>query len=157
MHRYVAAGGTGIFRTVDPTVASVCVRKGGASNNQERGHHGDCQHAPQHVPTAFTANDLTKLNWEIIIEDQKDATIHTSLNNTIAISNVKLFGIDATDGIKSTKSSSSSALKATYGSSLVLTYSVPGTTANIAVVRLDGSKVASFQAAAKATNLSLPD
>jgi hypothetical protein len=106
--------------------------------------------------TAFTANDLTKLNWEIIIEDQKDATIHTSLNNTIAISNVKLFGIDATDGIKSTKSSSSSALKATYGSSLVLTYSVPGTTANIDVVRLDGSKVASFQAAAKATNLSLP-
>jgi hypothetical protein len=107
------------------------------------------------TPVAFSANDLTKLAWEIKIEDQKDPTKHTSANNTIAVGNVKFYGVTAPDGVKS-KAATVAGLKASYGSQLVLSYNVAGTTAQIDVLRLDGSKVASIKASAVANHLALP-
>jgi len=107
------------------------------------------------TPVAFSANDLTKLAWEIKIEDQKDPTKHTSANNTIAVNNVIFYGITPPDGVKS-KTVAATGLKASYGSQLVLSYNVAGTTAQIDVVRLDGSKVASIKASAVANQLALP-
>jgi hypothetical protein len=107
------------------------------------------------TPVAFSANDLTKLAWEIKIEDQKDPTKHTSANNTIAVGNVKFYGITPPDGVKS-KTVAATGLKASYGSQLVLSYNVPGSIAQIDVVRLDGSKVASIKASAVANQLALP-
>jgi hypothetical protein len=109
----------------------------------------------QGTPIPFTAEDLTKLAWEIKIEDQKDPTKNLSPNNTIAVNNVKLYGITATDGVKA-KAGSVNGLKAFYGSQLVLSYKVSGATAQIEVVRLDGSKVASIKAASVANGLALP-
>jgi hypothetical protein len=107
------------------------------------------------TPVAFSANDLTKLAWEIKIEDQKDPTKHTSANNTIAVNNVKFYGVTGADGVKA-KAGTVAGLKASYGSQLVLSYNVAGTTAQIDVVRLDGSKVASIKASAVANHLALP-
>lgn len=113
-------------------------------------------YASKNSAVPFSAENLTKLSWEIIIEDQKTSTVLTSDSNTFAVTNVVFWGLEATDGIKSGAKTSSSSLKATYGSSLVLSYSVPGTSAHIEVVRLNGTKVASFDAASSAKNLSLP-
>lgn len=104
---------------------------------------------------------LTKLSWEAKIEDQKDPT-KALARVTFGVGNVTLWGIDATDmaeimvsGVKGAKARGA-ALKVAYGANLVLSYSLPGTSAQIEVLRLDGSKVASFKAAATAQNLSLP-
>jgi hypothetical protein len=110
-------------------------------------------------PVAWSAEDLTKLSWEIKIEDQASSAIHTSTPSTFAVTNVKLYGVAATDfdvtGIKGIRSSNK-ALKVTYGSGLVLSYAVAGTSAQVDVIRLDGTRVASFKEAASAKNLSLP-
>ncbi|HXP90624.1 MAG TPA: hypothetical protein VN931_06830 [Fibrobacteria bacterium] len=103
----------------------------------------------------FSATDISKLAWTIQIEDQSNSTVHTSANNTIAVTNVVFYGITGADGIKS-KTVAANGLKASYGSQLVLSYNVSGTTAQIDVVRLDGSKVASIKASPVANQLALP-
>jgi len=106
-------------------------------------------------------NDLTKLSWEIKIENQNNPAIHaTSVPSTFGVANIQLYGVAASDlsAVSAIKGvhSALAGLKVTYGSGLVLSYSVAGTSAQVDVVRLDGSKVASFKEGATAQNLSLP-
>jgi len=112
----------------------------------------------------WTATDFTQLAWEIKIDDQSDATIHTSGPNTLALQNVKMWGLDSLTaanavigaiGVKG-HAVRASGLVADYHNALVLSYSMAGTSAKVEVVRLDGSKVASFNAPAVAKNLNLP-
>jgi hypothetical protein len=108
------------------------------------------------LPVAWSSLDLTKLSWEILIEDQADSTIHsTSIPSTFGITNVKLWGVDPT-GIRATRGAASTALRASYSKALNLTYRVDGPSARIEVRSLGGARVASFQEAANAQNLSLP-
>jgi len=109
----------------------------------------------------WSANDLTKLSWEIKIENQNNPAIHsTSVPTTFGVSNIKLYGIASSDlsAISAIKGvhSANVGLKVAYGSGLVLSYSVACSSAQVDVVRLDGSKVASFKEGATAQNLSLP-
>ncbi len=107
------------------------------------------------VAKPFTAEDLTKLSWQIQIEDQADPTKHSSVNNTIAVGNVNLYGA-APAGIQAVHGRSSTALRANYNSTLRLTYRVDGPSAHIEVRSLSGARIASFQESASAQNLSLP-
>lgn len=119
--------------------------------------------------TAFTADDMTKLGWEMKIEDQK--TVLTSGPNTFGIGAVTLYGVDSTevaalecdpttdvcdnpDAIAPRAGFAS--FHASYNNGLVLTYSVKGASAKVDVVRMDGSRVASFQAAPVANGMSYP-
>jgi len=103
----------------------------------------------------FRANDLTKLSWQIQIEDQADPTKHTSANNTISVDNVKFYGVDCVEGIEGSHSRATG-LRATYAGALQLSYAVDGTAAQIDVQRLDGARIASFRNAATVRDLSLP-
>jgi hypothetical protein len=108
------------------------------------------------TPVPFSANDLTKLSWQIQIEDQVDPTKHNSANNTIAVNNVKFFGVCVyCSGIEGSQTRTA-ALRATYAGALQLSYAVDGTLAQIEVHRLDGARIASFREAASSQNLSLP-
>jgi len=105
----------------------------------------------------FSAIDLTKLSWQIQIEDQADPTKHTSANNSIAVTNLEFYGLPCLicSGIEGSHSRAS-ALRASYSDALQLSYAVDGTTAQIDVRNLDGARIASFREAASAQNLSLP-
>jgi hypothetical protein len=109
------------------------------------------------ISSPLPISELTKLSWEAKIEDQKDPTKATAAV-TFGVGNVTLWGINAADLVSGVKGSKvrGAALRAAYNSGLVLSYAVPGTSAQIEVLRLDGSKVASFKAGATASNLSLP-
>ena len=108
------------------------------------------------TPVAFSANDLTKLSWQIQIEDQTDPTKHTSANNTIAVGNVKFYGVCLPcSGIEGSQTRTT-ALRASYTGALQLSYAVDGTAGQIEVRSLDGARIASFREAASAQNLSLP-
>lgn len=120
------------------------------------------------TPNAFTGDLMTKLGWEMKIEDQK--TVVTSGPNTFGISNVTLYGVDSAavaaqecdpttdvcepDAIAPRAGFAS--FHASYNNGLVLTYSVKGASAKVDVVRMDGSRVASFQAAPVANGMSYP-
>jgi hypothetical protein len=113
-----------------------------------------------YTPAAtWSANDLTKLSWEIRIEDQSNPAIHaTSVPSTFGIANVRFYGVtqaDLASGIKATRTPAS-ALRATYTGVLQLSYAVDGTSAQIDVRSLDGARIASFLEAASSQNLSLP-
>jgi hypothetical protein len=104
----------------------------------------------------FAPDDLTKLSWEIKIEDQADSTVHaTSVPSTFGVANVKLYGVDPA-GIRAAGGRTSTALRASYSNGLHLSYRVDGPGARIEVRHLDGSHVASFQEAAAVQDLSLP-
>jgi hypothetical protein len=118
--------------------------------------------------TAFSPADLEQLSWEIAIADQGNPSIHTVDSVTFGITNIKLYGMDSTDlaaaiaaavpgsGIAA-RSLGAHHLLASYNKGLVLSYQLTeASKAQIDVLRMDGSKVASFSAAATATNLSLP-
>jgi len=104
---------------------------------------------------AFTAEDVSKLLWEIKIQNQ-DATLKattptSSLANSFYVGNIKLW--DKTGvGISTRKVAGKSALVANYANGLVLSYTLEGAaSAKVDVVRMDGSKVASFDAPASAS------
>lgn len=105
--------------------------------------------------TSMPLNDIGKLQWEIKIN--KDATLSAS-QSTFYIGDVTLWGTlpnAGIDGISSHKVGGKSALVANYSKGLVLSYNLDGASAaKIDVVRMDGSKVASFTGAAKASNQS---
>jgi len=118
---------------------------------------------------AFTADDLTKLAWEMKIEDQK--TVATSGPNTFGITNVTFYGMDSTDVAAQECDPTTdvcdnpdaiapragfASFHASYNNGLVLTYSVKGASAKVDVVRMDGSRAASFQAAPVANGMSYP-
>jgi hypothetical protein len=109
--------------------------------------------------TPWSAEDLTKLSWEIRIEDQGDSTIHETLvPSSFGVTNVRLYGVtwdDVTTGIKGLHSQNPTP-RASYNSSLHLTYRVDGASARIEVRSLGGARIASFQEGATAQNLSLP-
>jgi len=124
------------------------------------------------TPVPFSANDLTKLSWQIQIEDQADPTKHASANNTFAVGNVKFYGLsvgpdigpgyssglgypNCVEGIEGSPTRAT-ALRATYTGALQLSYAVDGSTAQIEVRSLDGTRIASFREGASVQNLSLP-
>jgi len=102
---------------------------------------------------AFKPNDLVQMSWALKIQKDADATAKLS---QVDVKSVKLYGSDKFVGVKGAANRSAKALSATYGKSLVVSFSVPGSKAELEVVRLDGSKVASFATAASVTNLALP-
>ena len=120
------------------------------------------------TPNAFTPDDMTKLGWEMKIEDQK--TVDVSGPNTFGIKAITLYGVDSAevaalecdpttdvcepDAIAPRAGFAS--FHASYNNGLVLTYSVKGASAKVDVVRMDGSRVASFQAAPVANGMSYP-
>jgi len=120
--------------------------------------------------TAFTADYMTKLGWEMKVEDQK--TVLTSGPNTFGIGAVTLYGVDsaevaalecdpATDVCDDPNAAIApragfASFHASYNNGLVLTYSVKGASAKVDVVRMNGSRVASFQAAPVANGMSYP-
>ena len=122
------------------------------------------------IANAFTADDMTKLGWEMKIEDQK--TVLTSGPNTFGIGAVTLYGVDsaevaalecdpATDVCDDPNAAIApragfASFHASYNNGLVLTYSVKGASAKVDVVRMNGSRVASFQAAPVANGMSYP-
>jgi len=117
------------------------------------------------VPT-FTASDITKLLWEIKILNQ-DATLKattptSSLGNQYFVGNIKIWNatpgvINKSSGLSSRKIGGKSALVANYANGLVLSYALEGAaSAKVEVVRMDGSKVASFDAPASASSRSFP-
>jgi len=113
------------------------------------------------IPT-FTANDITKLLWEIKIQNQ-DATLKattptSSLGNRFYVGNVKIWNavpgvINKSNGISSRRVGGKSALVASYANGLVLSYALEGAASTkVDVVRMDGSKAASFDAPASASS-----
>lgn len=119
--------------------------------------------------TPFSPSKISQLAWEIKVADQGNPAIHTVDSVAYGITNIKLYGIDSAglaaaiinaDTSKSAiavRSLGAHHLLASYNKGLVLSYQLTGATkAQIDVLRLDGSKVASFSAAASASNLSLP-
>lgn len=107
---------------------------------------------------AFTADDLTKIAWEIKIEDQKDPTKHTSTASTFGVTNVKFFGISKSDlalGVKGGRTSKSG-LKAWYNGVALSLSGLVANASQIEIVRLDGSKVASFKVPANSKSMSVP-
>jgi len=114
------------------------------------------------VPT-FKANDVSKLLWEIKIQNQ-DATLKattpvSSLGQTFYVGNINVWnatkGVINATGISSRKIGGKSALVANYANGLVLSYALEGAaSAKVDVVRMDGSKVASFDAPASASSRS---
>jgi hypothetical protein len=118
---------------------------------------------------AFEADSLTKLGWEMKIEDQK--TVATSGPNTFGITNVTFYGVDSTDVAQQECDPATdpnacvdaiapragfASFHASYNNGLVLTYSVKGASAQIDVVHMDGSRAASFKGAAVANSMSFP-
>jgi len=108
----------------------------------------------------FKANDVTKLLWEIKIQNQdatlKASTPTTSKANTFYVGNVKLWNSKPL-GISSRKIGGMSALIANYANGLVLSYAFEGAASTkVEVVRMDGSKIASFDAPASASSRSFP-
>ena len=115
---------------------------------------------------AFTVDSVTQLAWNVSIQKPTDVSAKVAL---IQVSNVKIYGIDpdilcvvpwgtpsrCREGVKGAGARGGS-IHASYQNDLVVSYSVPGTKAHLEIVRLDGSKVASFPVSASATNLSLP-
>jgi len=111
------------------------------------------------VPT-FTANDITKLLWEIKIQNQdailKATTPTSSKRNGFWVGDVRVWNaINCHDGISSRKVGGKASLVANYANGLVLSYALEGAaSAKVDVVRMDGSKVASFDAPASASSRS---
>ncbi|MEN9354691.1 MAG: hypothetical protein RL318_2016 [Fibrobacterota bacterium] len=94
--------------------------------------------------------DLGKIMWELKINSDKTASAATS---SFYIGDVTFWG--ASVGISNQKVGGKSALVANYSKGLTLSYALEGASAaKIDIVRMDGSKVASFDGAAKASNQS---
>jgi hypothetical protein len=114
--------------------------------------------------TPFDAGAISKLAWEAKIADQGNTSIH-SANVAFGITNVKFYGVDVATitnamgptGIKA-RTLGNRGLNVAYNRGLTVSYNAKGAeSAQIDVLRMDGSKVASFtQQAAVASNLSLP-
>ncbi len=73
--------------------------------------------------------------------------------SAIEVADVRLWGL-STVGIESPASRPArGALRASYRGELTLSYSLPGTGADIEIIGLDGSRIASFRAGAKEASL----
>jgi len=100
----------------------------------------------------FTVDSLNQLSWALKL--QKDSYL-TGEPSLIQVSEVKFYGSKMI-GVKGAAARGTKSLEASYAKGLVVSYSVPGDKAEIEVVRMDGSKVASFTKSASAKNLALP-
>lgn len=107
---------------------------------------------------AFSPKDVTKFLWEMKIQDQKKPTISSATTSSVWITDLRLYGINPRTGISGSKAHGVAALSANYNRGLILSYDLEGAqNARIDVVRLDGSKVASFaRSETTAKNLALP-
>lgn len=119
--------------------------------------------------TPFSAESITQFMWEMKIDDQSDASINLSGPNTFLIQNVKMWGLDSATAVAAVaaavdgsvisvrdRATRAGNLKADYRNGLQISYALAGTSAKVEILRLDGSKVKSFEAPATATNLQLP-
>jgi len=120
--------------------------------------------------TPFNPGFLAKLAWEAKIADQGNTSIH-SANVAFGITNVKFYGLDSASiltaiadaagkvpDIIAHRTLGSRGLLVAYNKGLTISYNLKGAeSAQVDVLRMDGSKVASFaQQAAVANNLNLP-
>jgi len=104
----------------------------------------------------FSSGDLTGLSWGLKIQNETDVAAGLS---RIDVRYVRLFGASdyVSTPVGSTKRPASERGHASYREGrLVVSYTVPGPEADIAVVRPDGSRIASFRAASTARDLALP-
>jgi len=116
---------------------------------------------------------IEQLDWEIKIANQGDADIHTSGPNALAIGNIRLFGLDSAAAIQAAKlyvwqvsgcwpdgvnghALRPGRLVATYRDHPLLSYRLAGSTVKVEIIRLNGVKVASFDAPAVASDLVVP-
>jgi hypothetical protein len=102
--------------------------------------------------------DIGRINWEIKINSDSAVKAATS---SFYIGNVTFWKgyrtCPTVSGISNRKVGSKPTLVANYANGLVLSYALEGVaSATIEVVRMDGSRVASFDGAAKMTNASFP-
>lgn len=96
--------------------------------------------------------DIGKISWEIKINNDATASAATS---SFYIGDVVLWEYPV--GISSQRVGGKPTLVANYASGLVLSYVLDGAaSATIEVVRMDGTKVASFDGAAKASRATFP-
>jgi len=102
-----------------------------------------------------SSNPITRIAWKLAIVDPKEIKADTSL---LQIRGVRMYGdCLLAGGCESaiTRTGASRQILATYRDGLQLSYSLPGA-AQIEVLRLDGSLVASHAGAATVQNLSIP-
>ncbi|MEN9353117.1 MAG: hypothetical protein RL318_442 [Fibrobacterota bacterium] len=105
--------------------------------------------------------DIMGFQWEVKIQNDKTAKAAVS---SFSIADVKLWSDSglvalggAVDGISRRMADSRSSLVANYTNALVLSYALDGAaSAKIEVLRMDGRKVASFEATGSAKNKAFP-
>jgi hypothetical protein len=114
------------------------------------------------VSTPLPIDKLTRLLWEVKIDDESDPTKHKA-TATYAVANVLLWGVDSCDlseqcllPVRNNHSREVKKLSILHRGGVALSYALPGERATIEVVRLDGTRVVRFEAGAREQNLSLP-
>lgn len=99
-------------------------------------------------------SDILGFEWQVKIN--KDAT-RKAAPSTFAIGDVKLWGTDVASGISRSRGASGPSLVAAYAGALRLSYSLhEHSAAKVEVLRMDGTRVASFEAPASAAGRAFP-
>lgn len=98
----------------------------------------------------FVADDVTAIAWRLSLMDRYAVAANTS---AIEVADVRLWGLPTVGIERPASRPARGALRACYRGELTLSYSLPGTGADIEIIGLDGSRIASFRAGAKEASL----
>ena len=104
--------------------------------------------------TRFDPRSVAGLDWELRISQ---VAMDTASTSGFWIGDVKLWGTYAASGLSRSRSAAGPSLAAAYAGALRLSYALDGAaSARVEVLRLDGSRVASFEAPGSVSGQAFP-